>query len=238
MQPVTSGGSMVWEHAFTGRRNMYITLGASNTVSATNITIVDALLQNTTNICDLLWDGNHAYLLVLTGIGESNAIDTIELNGSALAITSKTVDITALTGITLNGSASGVTITSGIADLTVTGGGGEVNVIDSIYYGESSAAVTNKAAQLSGIIPIPTVGSANLIFTSGGTQLTSFNANATTDVTVALPEGGASPAITVIPAATTAYTLSEGQFTHSPMSRTTRMPTSAHWTSSSTTCRQ
>lgn len=221
MQPVTSGGSMVWEHAFTGRRNMYITLGASNTVSATNITIVGALLQNTTNICDLLWDGNHAYLLVLTGIGESNAIDTIELNGSALAITSKTVDITALTGITLNGSASGVTITSGIADLTVTGGGGEVNVIDSIYYGESSAAVTNKAAQLSGIIPIPTVGSANLIFTSGGTQLTSFNANATTDVTVALPEGGASPAITVIPAATTAYTLSEGQFTHIPESAPT-----------------
>ena len=54
--------------------------------------------------------------------GESNVIEAVQLNGTNLSISNKSVNVQAITGITVNGTAA--TVTDGVAAITVTGGGG------------------------------------------------------------------------------------------------------------------
>ena len=62
---------------------------------------------------------------------------------------------------------------------------GEPNAIDTITFNGSSVPVNSKNAVISA-----TIGSATLTFTSGGSTVATFNANATSNVTVPLPSAG------------------------------------------------
>ncbi len=53
--------------------------------------------------------------------GESNVIEAVQLNGTNLSISNKSVNVQAITGITVNGTAA--TVANGVAAITVTGGG-------------------------------------------------------------------------------------------------------------------
>lgn len=146
------------------------------------------------------------------GQGEDNVIETVQLNGADLAVSNKTVNVQAVTGVTVNGSP--VPVSNGVAAITVSGGsggsGGTITV-DSALSSSSTNPVQNKAVYsaladkqdkidsshklpYNYISSAPEIGSGTLTFTSGGAVVAIFNANATSNTTVPLPSGGgASP---------------------------------------------
>lgn len=123
---------------------------------------------------------------------QANVIETVKVNGTALTVTSKAVDVTVPTKVSQLTNDSGYTTNTG----TVTSVNNVSPVNGNVTLSIPSAQVNSDWNATSGVAEIlnkptiPTVNNATLTITQGGTTKGTFTANASSDVTIALDAGG------------------------------------------------